>query len=330
MIRLGIDAADLERAAGWLREGRLVAMPTETVYGLAADAANPDAVRRVFAAKGRPADHPVIVHLPDAGSVDGWARDVPEAARRLAAAFWPGPLTLVLKRGPRVDNVITGGQSTVGLRVPAHPVAQALLKRFGGALAAPSANRFGHVSPTTAAHVMKEFDAESEPEVVAVLDGGACDVGLESTIVDLSGEVPRLLRPGMISVADIERVIGEPLAETDDGEGPRASGRLPSHYAPEAPLELVAADALDAAVAKALRQGSVAVLARRATDARNGRCGWFRLPERPEAYARELYAALRRADARKPAVILVEAVPATPDWQAIRDRLRRASAGREG
>lgn len=324
MIRLGIDAADLERAAGWLREGRLVAIPTETVYGLAADAADPDAVRRVFAAKGRPADHPVIVHLPDAGSLDGWADDVPDGARRLAAAFWPGPLTLVLKRGPRVDDVITGGQSTVGLRVPAHPVAQALLKRFGGALAAPSANRFGHVSPTTAAHVLKEFD----DEVVAVLDGGACDVGLESTIVDLSGDAPRLLRPGMIPAAAIEEVIGVPLAETGEGEGPRASGRLPSHYAPEAPLSLVSSEALDEAVAKALDQGSAAVLARRASAALHDRCRWFRLPDRAEDYARELYAALRRADAHEPALILVEAVPDGPDWQAIRDRLQRASAGR--
>ncbi|MBY6203482.1 L-threonylcarbamoyladenylate synthase [Halomonas denitrificans] len=325
MIRLGIDASDLERAAGWLREGRLVAIPTETVYGLAADAANPDAVRRVFAAKGRPADHPVIVHLPDAGSLDGWAADVPAAARRLAAAFWPGPLTLILKRGPRVDDVITGGQSTVGLRVPAHPIAQALLKRFGGALAAPSANRFGHVSPTTAAHVIDEFD----DEVVAVLDGGACDVGLESTIVDLSGDAPRLLRPGMIAAADLEEVIGMPLAEAPENEGPRASGRLPSHYAPEAPLRLVAPEALDATVAEALETGSVAVLARRGPDALHDQCRWFRIADRAEDYARELYATLRRADARGPAVILVEAVPEGPDWQAIRDRLRRAAADRD-
>ena len=322
MIRLGVDAADLERAAGWLRAGRLVALPTETVYGLAADAANPDAVRRIFIAKGRPADHPVIVHLPDAASLDGWARDVPESARRLAAAFWPGPLTLVLKRGPRVDDAITGGQDTVGLRVPAHPVAGALLQQFGGALAAPSANRFGQVSPTTADHVLSEFG----DEVQAVIDGGPCTVGVESTIVDLSGDTPRLLRPGMISLADLEAVLGCRLAEAGEGEGPQASGRLPSHYAPRAELSIVASDALAEAVARVLESGAVAVLSRRDARGRDDRVAWQRLPDAPDDYARELYAALRRADAVSPARILVEAVPDDPAWRAIRDRLARAAA----
>ena len=322
MHKLGIDAADLDRAAEWLREGRLVALPTETVYGLGADASNPDAVRRIFAAKGRPADHPVIVHLPDAGSVDGWARDVPEAGRRLAAAFWPGPLTLVFKRGPRVDDVITGGQDTVGLRVPAHPVAHALLQRFGGALAAPSANRFGHVSPTTARHVVEEFGDEVE----AVIDGGPCAVGLESTIVDLSGGAPRLLRPGMIRQAELEAVLGRSLDEVGEGEGPRASGRLPSHYAPKAALTIVAPDALDGAVGDALAHGPVAVLARRAPPARRRQLHWQRMSDDSADYARELYAALRRADAEAPARILVEAVPDAPEWRAVRDRLARAAA----
>jgi L-threonylcarbamoyladenylate synthase len=322
MIRLGVDAADLERAAGWLREGRLVALPTETVYGLGADASNPEAVRRIFAAKGRPADHPVIVHLPDAASLDGWARDVPESARRLAAAFWPGPLTLVLKRGAKVNDVITGGQDTVGLRVPSHPIATALLQRFGGALAAPSANRFGHVSPTTADHVLGEFG----DEVQAVIDGGPCTVGLESTIVDLSGERPRLLRPGMIPLADLEAVLGVGLDEAGEGEGPKASGRLPSHYAPRAPLSIVAPDVLDESVERVLESGAVAVLSRRPARGRDDRVAWQRLPDTPDDYARELYAALRRADAVSPACILVEAVPEAPAWRAVRDRLARAAA----
>lgn len=325
MIRLGVDAADLERAAEWLRNGELVALPTETVYGLGADASNPEAVRRVFAAKGRPADHPVIVHLPDAASMEGWARNVPDVARRLAAAFWPGPLTLVLKRGACVDDAITGGQGTVALRVPSHPVAQSLLQLFDGALAAPSANRFGHVSPTTADHVIGEF-AEG---VVAVLDGGSCNVGLESTIVDLSGDRPRLLRPGMIPVVAIEKALGDSLETVAENEGPRASGRLPSHYAPSAPLQVIDAQALDATVQRSLESGGVAVLARREAAPgipRHPLLRWIRMPHDPVEFARFLYAALRRADAEMPQRILVEGVPDAPEWDAIRDRLRRAAA----
>lgn len=326
MIRLGTDDADLERGASWLREGALVALPTETVYGLGADASSPDAVRRIFAAKGRPADHPVIVHLPSASAIDDWASEVPEPARRLAERFWPGPLTLILKRSDRVDDVITGGQDTVGLRVPGHPVALALLQRFGGALAAPSANRFGHVSPTTADHVLAEFG----DEVAAVIDGGACAVGLESTIVDLSGDVPRLLRPGMISRADIERVLDRSLETAAEGEGPKASGRLPSHYAPQAPLRVVEASELGLAVARARSEGRVAVLARTDSSANHTGDGsglrWISMPAEPADFARVLYAELRRADQESPSVILVEAVPDAPEWSAIRDRLRRAAA----
>lgn len=326
MIRLGTDPADLERAASWLREGHLVALPTETVYGLGADASNRHAVRAIFAAKGRPVDHPVIVHLPDRGAIDAWAREVPVAARRLAEAFWPGPLTLVLKRAATVDPVITGGQDTVGLRVPGHPVALALLRCFGGALAAPSANRFGHVSPTTADHVVDEFGGE----VAAVIDGGACEVGLESTIIDLSGESPKLLRPGMIPVSELEAVLGSALDEADEDEGPKASGRLPSHYAPEAPVQVVGSSALDSVIAQARSGGTVAVLARTPAANRGNRgendVDWVLMPTDPLDYARALYAELRRADDRSPAIILVEAVPDTSDWKAIRDRLQRAAA----
>lgn len=322
MRHLNVSDEDLQTAADLLRAGALVAFPTETVYGLGADAANPAAVRAIFAAKGRPADHPVIIHLPSADALDAWASEVPEAARRLAAAFWPGPLTLVLNKAPSVDPVITGGQDTIGLRVPAHPAARGLLKKFGGALAAPSANRFGHVSPTTAAHVLSEFDTG----VAAVVDGGACEVGLESTIVDLTGDEPRLLRPGMIGVPALEAVLETPLITAGDAEGPRASGRLPSHYAPRAAVRLVLAEALEEASAVASAEGPVAVLARHAPPRQRDRVDWHTLPATPEAYARALYATLRAADDKFPTCILVERVPGEPAWQAIADRLERAAA----
>jgi L-threonylcarbamoyladenylate synthase len=199
---------EIERAVALLRRGELVAFPTETVYGLGADAANPAAVARIFAAKGRPADHPLIVHLPAAEHLARWARDIPAEAEKLAAAFWPGPLTLILKRQPQVPNAVTGGQDTVGLRVPSHPLALELLRAFEGGIAAPSANRFGRISPTTAAHVREELGER----VPLVLDGGACPVGIESTILDLSRGVPVLLRPGAIGPADIARVLGRAFA----------------------------------------------------------------------------------------------------------------------
>ena len=246
-----IDApspAAIARAADRLRAGMLVAFPTETVYGLGADAGNPEAVRRIFAAKGRPADHPVIVHLHDAAQMADWARAVPEAAQKLAAAFWPGPLTLILPRASHVADVVTGGQDSVGLRVPSHPVARALLAAFGGGIAAPSANRFGRISPTTAQHVADDLgDA-----VAMILDGGACAVGIESTIVAFTGDQPVLLRPGGIGVAALSRALGRPLARRRCG-APRASGTLASHYAPRTPATLVAADMLRAEIVAARR-----------------------------------------------------------------------------
>lgn len=314
--------ADLDRAVELLRRGELVAIPTETVYGLAADAANAGAVRAVFAAKGRPADHPVIVHLPSEAALDEWAAEVPPQARHLAGAFWPGPLTLILPRASRVDPVITGGQDTIGLRVPAHPATQALLHRFGGALAAPSANRFGHVSPTTAAHVQAEFG----DEVAAVLDGGPCEVGVESTIVDLSAGTPRLLRPGMISREALEHELQERLQVPEDRKGPRASGRLPSHYAPHASVRLVDGEDLPDAVAGVVETGTVAVLARGPDPSPRPGVHWQNLPAEPDDYARTLYAALRAADALQPTAILVERVPDNEPWRAIADRLERAAA----
>lgn len=324
MIRLTNSPADLEHAASLLRAGKLVAFPTETVYGLGADAGNVEAVTNIFRAKGRPADHPVIVHLPTADALARWAEEIPDSARRLAEMFWPGPLTLVLRRAQRVPDAITGGQDTVGLRVPGNPTALGLLRAFGGALAAPSANRFGHVSPTTADHVVQEFG----DEIAAVIDGGRCSVGVESTIVDLTGDRPKLLRPGMIRLDALEAELGEPLVRAGDQDGPRASGRLASHYAPAARVELVDAEALEAHLDTCLRAGErVAVLARRERPSEDvgGMC-WLGMPRQPVQFARSLYAELRRADAGRPDRILVESLPDSPGWEAISDRLRRASA----
>lgn len=300
-----------------LRAGGLVAMPTETVYGLAADARNPAAVRQIFAAKGRPADHPLIVHLADAAQVHEWASDVPPAAQTLMRACWPGPLTLILPKAAAVDPVVTGGQDSVGLRVPAHPVAHALLSAFGGGLAAPSANRFGRISPTTAAHVREEF-----PDLdLCILDGGASQVGLESTIVDLSAAAPRLLRPGHITRAQIEALIG-PLQLPADHEGPRASGRLAAHYAPTKPLDLVPAEAL--AGYRAEHGEAIAWLSAGPLPAG---CQGLALPSASAGYAQALYAALRTLDATTAKRIAVLLPPDSPDWAAVHDRLRRAAVG---
>jgi L-threonylcarbamoyladenylate synthase len=300
--------------------GNLVAFPTETVYGLGADAANAEAVAKIFARKGRPADHPLIVHFASALALDDWAVDVPEDARRLAAAFWPGPLTLILRKAQHVLPIVTGGQDTVGLRCPSHPVAQSLLRGFArsgsGGVAAPSANRFGHVSPTTAQHVRDEFG-----EDLLVIDGGACEVGLESTIVDLSRGVPVLLRPGAISRQQLARVLG--LAPRDrDADAPRASGTLAAHYAPGTPLRLVDGTALRAALAG---PGRFAVLAFRQPVPGVG--AFITAPAESSRYAHDLYANLRALDAARAEAILVETPPADPEWEAVNDRLARAAAG---
>jgi L-threonylcarbamoyladenylate synthase len=318
VIRLDGSDRDLERAAELLDRGELVAVPTETVYGLAGDAADPRAVLRIFTAKGRPPDHPLIVHLPGIEALDDWAAAVPEVARRLARAFWPGPLTLILPKAGHVSDVITGYQRTVGLRVPGHPVTLRLLAIFGRAVAAPSANRFGRISPTTADHVISEF--EGRDSVAAVVDGGPCEVGVESTIVDCSGERPRILRPGMITAGQIGQVLGERPASAGQDEGPRASGRLPAHYAPETRVELVDATAL------AAPDPDAAVLALGVTPDPGGFMAWQSLPEEPAAYARGLYAALRALDTVGARRILVQRPPGTPAWSAIRDRLDRATA----
>jgi L-threonylcarbamoyladenylate synthase len=308
-----------------LRNGELVAFPTETVYGLGADAGNPDAVRRIFTAKGRPADHPVIVHLYDTSQLAEWARVVPEGARKLAAAFWPGPLTLILPRVVHVDDVVTGGLDSVGLRVPSHPVARALLTAFGGGIAAPSANRFGRISPTTARHVADDLgDA-----VTMILDGGACDVGIESTIVAFSGDEPMLLRPGAIGLSDLFRVLGR-APRTRDASAPRASGTLASHYAPRTPAMLVAANALHAKIAQlGERDEVIAVLARTVVRPADFVDMWIDAPADVAAYAHDLYANLRALDAANVGAILIEAVPHDDAWLAVLDRLTRATRGED-
>jgi L-threonylcarbamoyladenylate synthase len=308
-------ASEIDQALAALSRGEAIGLPTETVYGLAADALDPAAVARIFALKGRPADHPLIVHLPAGARLADWAREVPESAYRLAAAFWPGPLTLILPRHPRVPDAVTGGQDTVGLRMPSHPVAQAVLGAFGGGLAAPSANRFGRISPTRAAHVREEFgDA-----VPVVLDGGDSAVGIESSIVDLSGDEPRILRPGSIGRAAIEAVIG-PVAEGAAKASPRVSGSLEQHYAPRTPTRLCArADLASAPDTVAL-----------ALDALPEAVSGLALPAQPDAYAQRLYAALRELDAAGAALIQVEQPPQTAEWTAVLDRLRRAAAPVEG
>ncbi len=322
---LATDRAALEHAASLLRRGLLVAFPTETVYGLGADAANPEAVARIFAAKGRPADHPVIVHLPDAVMMLDWAAAIPAMAEVLADAFWPGPLTLIVRRAAGVSDVVTGGQDTVGLRVPNHPVALALLREFGGGLAAPSANRFGHVSPTCAEHVMAEFG----DDVAAVINGGSCRVGVESTIVDVTGRYPRLLRPGMIREDAIAAILDVRLEFAKDHQGPRASGRVDSHYAPNAPLERAAQEDLPERLEWYVGQGRrVAVLARREPPSKaRPDVTWIRMPDQPAQYARVLYAQVRNADQTRPDRILVEIPPETPAWNAVHDRLRRSASG---
>jgi L-threonylcarbamoyladenylate synthase len=314
---------DIEQAVSVLRAVGLVAFPTETVYGLGADASNAAAVRRIFEVKGRPASHPVIVHIADGVQLANWARDIPEAARRLALKFWPGPLTVILKRARGVSDEVTGGQDTVALRVPSHPMAQQLLARFGGGIAAPSANRHGRVSATTAEHVRREFGAAIE----CVLDGGAAEVGIESAIVDLSGGKAVLLRPGWIPAPEIERVLGGPLA-APSGDEPRAPGTLAAHYAPETPLMLVEGDRLAELVATLTRQGrKVAALAFSKPRPTLPGVTWHAAPRDVAGYARTLYASLRTLDAEGCDTILVERPPRETAWTAINDRLNRAAAG---
>lgn len=317
--------AALATAAQTLRDGALVAFATETVYGLGADARNPDALRRLFAAKGRPAEHPVIVHVASKGAALRWTRELPAYAEMLADAFWPGPLTLILPRAGGVPDQVTGGQASVGLRVPAHPVALALLAAWaelgGDGIAAPSANRFGRISATTAQHVADDFG----DEVTLILDGGRCAHGLESTIVDCTREAPALLRPGAIGIDELARVLGT-LPGAPSEKSPRASGTLATHYAPQTRSRLLARDALRDALAHLGGPGAhVAVLAHSMAQPPSFEGTWFDAPRDSALYAHQLYSNLRALDAREADEIWIEAPPDGPDWIAVNDRLRRAT-----
>ena len=340
------DAADIAAAAALLEQGGLVAFPTETVYGLGADAENPAAVARIYQAKGRPNDHPVIVHVAPDADLDYWVTDIPQEARQLVAAFWPGPLTLILKRASHIPDAVSGGQDTVGIRCPSHPVAIALLSAFKGGkggVAAPSANKFGNVSPTTARHVRDEFALDDEDEgsitgddgcsaalLTTVLEGGPSQVGIESTIVDLSRLAthgPVLLRPGHISAEQIAGVIGQ-LPAAPDQAAPRASGTLESHYAPRTPVTMLDGAALTAALPQLQAKGvKVAVISHALpTLAPSQQI----LPADPAGYAYGLYAALRDMDQTGSDVILVETPPQDAQWLGVNDRLRRSVFGSAG
>lgn len=316
-----VSELQIEKAVHILRAGGLVAFPTETVYGLGADATSAAAVRKIFAAKGRPADHPVIVHLADMSGLKTWAAEVPRSAWLLAEAFWPGPLTIILKRAPQVTDVVTGGQDSVGLRVPSHTVARQLLHAFGGGIAAPSANRFGQLSPTTAEHVREALgDA-----VDLILDAGPCPVGIESTIVDLTSARPVILRPGKITALQIADALLTEVG-TQTAQSPRAPGTLQSHYAPRTPLKLVHPDDVEVHVRKELPGVPVAVLARRSRPQNTRAALWQVAPDTHDEYAHHLYALLRRLDDTGCKVIIVESPPDLPEWFAVRDRLNRASS----
>ncbi|MFJ3234273.1 L-threonylcarbamoyladenylate synthase [Streptomyces sp. NPDC086787] len=317
--------SDIEKAAGVLRAGGLVALPTETVYGLGANAEDPAAISRIFQVKGRPPSHPLIVHIAGAEQLDDWVQYVPATARLLAEHFWPGPLTLVLRRGRRVPLEATGGLETVAVRVPDHPVARALLSAFGGGVTAPSANRFGQVSPTTANDVRAELGAA----VDFVLDGGPCEVGVESTIVDATGEIPTILRPGGVTREDLEAVLGCPLAVPSTSRV-RVPGQHPSHYAPRARVVLVEPEKVvaEAELAQELGHQVGVLLPAAFADAEVKAHAVVAVPDSMAPYARGLYGFLRELD-RQGCDLVVASLPAEEGLGlAIANRLRRAAGPR--
>jgi L-threonylcarbamoyladenylate synthase len=327
MIRDGHDPAAIAEAARVIQAGGLVGFPTETVYGLGADAASDSAVGGIFSAKGRPSDHPLIVHVADSSQVLDYAASVPPFAGRLMQAFWPGPLTLILPRRAGVASAAAGGQDSIGLRCPAHPVAQALLKACKTGVAAPSANRFGRVSPTTARHVAEEFG-----DALLVLDGGACAVGIESSIVDCTRGRPVLLRPGVLTRAQIEDACGEPVVRQDEllgdeGAAPRASGALQAHYAPNAKVRLMDAGAIQTALDLLGPDAAhIAVYARSMVRIKSIRVLYRRMPDDALATAQQLFAVLRDFDAKGVKLIWIENPPLTALWDGVRDRVGRAAA----
>lgn len=328
MILPGTDPEAILEGARRIRAGGLVGFPTETVYGLGADASSDQAVAGIFEAKGRPSDHPLIVHVADAAHVDAYASSVPPFAARLMKAFWPGPLTVILPRKEGVAAAAAGGQDSIGLRCPSHPVALAFLKACDTGVAGPSANRFGRVSPTTAQHVQQEFG-----DSLLVLDGGPCDVGIESSIVDCTRGRPVLLRPGILTRAQLEAACGEAVLGKDEfeqeapGDAPRASGTLEAHYAPDAKVRLMDAGpiqtALDLLGAEAAH---IAVYARSIVRIKSEKVLYRRMPDDALATAQQLFAVLRDFDAKGVKLIWIENPPAAAEWDGVRDRLQRAAA----
>lgn len=327
---------DITAAARMLESGQLVAFPTETVYGLGADAENPVATAAIFELKNRPSNHPLIVHLAPEADIAYWSSHIPDEAGKLINVFWPGPLTLILKRSPHIPAAVAGGQDSVGLRCPSHPVAQALLRAFKGGkggIAGPSANRFGHVSPTTAGHVRDEFG--DDPRLSAILEGGQSEVGIESTILDLSRMEtvgPVLLRPGKINSLQIAEVIGR-LPSMPDAAAPRASGTLASHYAPATPVVIVPEKEL-VRVLEELEKKNVRVALLHYSSLSSDRlqplAAQTGLFCSPDVYSHQLYASLRELDSYQADVILVEGTPDTEAWKGVNDRLRRAAYNGQG
>lgn len=326
MIRDGLDPAAIAEAARVIRSGGLVGFATETVYGLGADASSDQAVAGIFAAKGRPSDHPLIVHVAEPAQVSDYAASVPPFASRLMQALWPGPLTVILPRKPGVAAAAAGGQDSIGLRCPAHPVARALLKACATGVAAPSANRFGRVSPTTAKHVAEEFG-----DSLLVLDGGPCEVGIESSIVDCTRSRPVLLRPGVLTRAQLEAACGEPVLNNEEfmgADAPRASGTLESHYAPNAKVRLMDAGAIQTALDLLGPDAAhIAVYARAIVRIKSTQVLYRRMPDDAAATAQQLFSVLRGFDAQGVKLIWIEHPPADPAWEGVRDRLVRAAAG---
>lgn len=315
MPQISQQQLEILQATQILKQGGLVVIPTETVYGLAANAMDTEAVKKIFELKGRPANHPLIVHIASVDFLKQWAKDIPETAYQLAEHFWPGPLTLILNKRDDIQTIVTGGQNTIGLRCPNNPLTLELLRAFGGGLAAPSANRFGHISPTTAQHVRDEFGAQTP----IILDAGACDIGIESTIIDLTQTPARILRPGQISFEQLQVFIPN-LQQGAQQNSPRVSGDLMAHYAPRTAMKMLSRDEM---VTRSMHQKIVALCFETLPEGFTG----ITIAKHAETYAQLLYANLRALDNLQADLIMIEQIPQTEQWRAIADRLQRALAG---
>lgn len=313
----------ITQAVKLLKQGECVAIPTETVYGLAADAMNPKAIKKIFKLKGRPINHPLILHLSRMRDLGEWVEEVPDVAQTLMDAFWPGPLTLIFKLKKNISpkkikknclTLITGGQKTIGIRMPSHPEAKKLLTLFGGPVVAPSANKFGHVSPTSAEHVKSEFG----DKLKLILDGGCSNLGIESSIIDVTQSPARLLRPGPLSIAKIKKLSGVKVVSAKSKKSPRVSGSLKSHYAPNTPVKLFSKKI-------AINNKNIAVMGIKFKPIKNQKAAFVKMANNPIGYAQKLYGVLRTLDLKKLDTIYIELPPNRPEWLAVRDRLMRAA-----